>query len=101
MQYLTAFNLIHQCFALIKTKAHFCAICGLIKVAGVNLNTWGGFHKPIYALRQALTLCAELLRPKKASQKFGAEHKMAFRPTSSLYEIDPWKHTVFHSILKI
>ena len=26
---------------------------------------WGGFHKPIYALRQALT-------PKKASQKLGA-----------------------------
>ena len=27
--------------------------------------TWGGFHKPIYTLRQALTLCAELLRLKK------------------------------------
>ena len=49
----------------------------------------GGFHKLIDALRQALTLCAKLLRPKKASQKFGAEQKMALRPAFSLYEIDP------------
>ena len=27
--------------------------------------SWGGFHKPIYALCQAVTLCAKLLRPKK------------------------------------
>ena len=30
-----------------------------------ELLTRGGFHKPIYALRQALTLCAKLLHPKK------------------------------------
>ena len=36
-----------------------------------------------YALRQNFT-------PKKASQKLGAERKMALRPTFSLYEIDPW-----------
>ena len=57
----------------------------------------GGFHKPIYALCQALTLCAVLLHTKKssqkldaeASQKFGAQRKMALGPTFSLYEIDP------------
>ena len=52
--------------------------------------SWGGFHKLIYALRQALTLCAETLSPKRASQKFGAERKMALCPTFSLYEIDPY-----------
>ena len=36
------------------------------------LETRVDFIKPIYALRQALTLCVE---PKKASQKFGAERK--------------------------
>ena len=35
----------------------------------------GRFHKPIHALRQALTLCAELLGLKKVSQKLGAEGK--------------------------
>ena len=49
----------------------------------------GRFHKPIYALRQALMLCVKLLHPKKASQKLGAESKMALRPTFSLHEIDP------------
>ena len=51
--------------------------------------TRGGFHKPIYTPRQALTLSVKHLRPKKASQKLGAEGKLAFRPTFSLYEIDP------------
>ena len=36
---------------------------------------WGRSHKPIYAMGQALTLCAKLLRRKKASQKLGAELK--------------------------
>ena len=49
----------------------------------------GRFHKLIYTLGQALTLCAKLLHIKKASQKFGVERKMALRPTFSLYEIDP------------
>ena len=40
-----------------------------------QITTWGRFHKPIYALLQALTLCAKLLRLKKASQKLGAERK--------------------------
>ena len=40
-----------------------------------EISTRGRFHKPIYALRQAFTLCAELLRLKKASQKLGAERK--------------------------
>ena len=35
-----------------------------------------------YALRLTFT-------PKKASQKFSAERKMAWHPTFSLYEIDP------------
>ena len=55
----------------------------------------GGFHKPNYALCQTLTLCAVHLcctfAPKKASQKFRAERKMASSPTFSLYEIYPWK----------
>ena len=50
---------------------------------------WDQFHKPIYALRQTLMLCAKLLRLKKASQKFDAERKMALRPILILYEIDP------------
>ena len=48
------------------------------------MDTWlkGGFHKPIYTLRQTFT-------PKKASKKFGVERKMAPHPTFGLYEIDP------------
>ena len=46
-----------------------------------------------YTLRQTFM-------PKKASQKFGVERKLALGPTFSLYEIDPggpqrkpdWKH---------
>ena len=45
-------------------------------------GTRGQFHKPIYALCQAFTLCAKLLRLKKASQKLGAERKW-------VYEIHP------------
>ena len=48
----------------------------------------GGFHKLIYAPRQALTLCAKLLYLKKLL-KNGVEHKMALRQTFSLYEIEP------------
>ena len=40
-----------------------------------------------YALRQTFT-------PKKASQKLGAERKMALHPTFSLYEIHPWQSTI-------
>ena len=50
--------------------------------------SWGGFHNPIHALRQALTLCPKLLCPKKASQKIGVERKMSLRPTFNLYKID-------------
>ena len=39
------------------------------------LTSRGRFHKPMYTLRQALRLCAELLGLKKASQKLGAERK--------------------------
>ena len=70
--------------------AIFCINFWVFVFLHFTLLTWGGFHKPIYALRKALTLCAKLLHPEKASQKFGAEHKMALRPTFSLYEIDPW-----------
>ena len=45
-----------------------------------------GFHKPIYTLRQAITLYANILRLKNFS-KVGPERKMALRPTFSLYEI--------------
>ena len=57
---------------------------------GRAMSTWGGFHKLKYAQRQALALCALLLSLKTASQKFGAECKMALCPTFSLYEINPW-----------
>ena len=49
----------------------------------------GGFQKPIYALRQTLTLFAKLLRLKKLRKKFSVERKMDLHPTLSLYEIDP------------
>ena len=55
-----------------------------------NIALWGGLHKPIQALRQALTHCAETFTLKKASQKVGVERKMAQRPTFNLYEVDPW-----------
>ena len=51
------------------------------------LVTRGGFHKPIYALRQALT-------PKKTSQMFSVERKMPLGPTFSLHRppgVDPEK----------
>ena len=57
----------------------------------MNFKLWGGFHKTIYALRQALTLCAMFnanVTPKKSFSKVGVDHKMASRPTFSLYEID-------------
>ena len=47
-----------------------------------EIDPWGGFHKPIQALRHTFT-------PKKASQELGVEHKMALRPTFNLHEIDP------------
>ena len=63
---------------------------------GINLNlhcafesfakTREGFHKSIYALRQALR---QNFTPEKAYQKFGADRKMALCPTFSLYEIYP------------
>ena len=43
------------------------------------------FTPSSYALRQNFT-------PKKASQKFGVERKMALWPTFSLYEINPKKN---------
>ena len=49
----------------------------------------GRFHKPIYALPQALTLCAKLLLLKKASQKLGAERKSLVQSVNGFYEIDP------------
>ena len=57
------------------------------------LTSWsypnmGRFHKLIYTLHQALTICAKLSRL-KASQKLSVERKMALRQTFSLYEIDP------------
>ena len=52
--------------------------------------TWGQFHKPIFALCQALTPCAKHFLPKNASQKFRVDCKMALRLTFSLFEIDPW-----------
>ena len=39
------------------------------------MPTRGRFHKPIYALRRAFTLCAQLLRSYLQAQKFGAERK--------------------------
>ena len=62
--------------------------------------TRGGSHKSIYALCQALMLCAKLLCPKKASQKFSTESKMAVCPTFSLYEISPRTWLVVHYDIK-
>ena len=53
----------------------------------------GGFHKPIYALRQAFTLCGHPFTPKKASQ----ECEMALLPIFSLNEINP-RSLYFRSI---
>ena len=47
------------------------------------MKTHLGSRPSSFALRQTFM-------PKKASQKFGAERKMALRPTFSLFEIDPW-----------
>ena len=54
-----------------------------------NHYTRGSFHKPIYAPRQALTLCAELLRLKKASQKLGAERKALAQSVNGLMKSTP------------
>ena len=47
-----------------------------ITIPFFGVVNWGRFHKPIYALRQALMLWAKLLHLKKASQKLGAECKL-------------------------
>ena len=62
---------------------HFNELRRFLKILKLLCSpTRGQFHKPIYTLRQALTLSAKLLRHKKASQKLGAERKW-------VYEINP------------
>ena len=50
------------------------------------------FHKPIYALRHALTLCAELLRLNKASQKLGAERKSLAQSIKAFMKTTPGRN---------
>ena len=59
------------------------------EIAGFEPSSWGQFHKPIYALRQALTLCAELLRLKKASQKLGPEQKSLAQSVNGFMKSTP------------
>ena len=55
---------------------------------GVVLSvTRGRFHEPIYTLRQALTLYAELLRLKEASQKLGAECKSLAQSVNGIMKL--------------
>ena len=60
-----------------------------------KIATMGGFHKPIYALCKALTLCTVLLCL-KSSQKFDVKLKIASHPNFSLNKIDPMKGDLNH-----
>ena len=53
-----------------------------------NARFRGGFHKPIYALRQALTLCTKLLRLKKLLKSL-AQSVRAWLEPKWVYEIHP------------
>ena len=55
------------------------------------ITIWGRFHQPIYALRQALMLCAKLLRLKKASQKLDAERKRLAQSVNGFMKSTPRK----------
>ena len=51
-----------------KKKSKSWVTGAIVECKCQEIDPWGGFHKPIYALRLTFT-------PKKASQKFGAERK--------------------------
>ena len=61
--------------------------------------TSGRFHEPIYALRQVFTLCAELLRLKKASQNLGAERKSLAQSINGFIKSTPDITITIHYLL--
>ena len=61
-----------------------------VRLVNIRFVNFGGqFHKPIYALRQAFTLCPILLRLKKASQKLGAECKSLAQSVNGFMKSTP------------
>ena len=63
------------------------------------IDPWGGFYIPIYALRQAPTLCAKLLRQKKVLKSLTQCVKLLCAQLLSIMKSTPARQ-VFVKIFK-
>ena len=72
---LENFGCYQQCSLSLKPNSYTVLQKYIFYAQQIKKVTRGRFHKPIYALRQAFTLCPQLLRSSFKVQKLGAERK--------------------------